>query len=135
MGSHESAVPTCTEIPEPLLRCFFATLEFFLVILGEVTQMGFIAPLDCALIRFEFAHHNFQQCRLSNPVGAHDRDAISPMNEQVDPVQYLIVAERLSDTRYLEDIAPARTTRREPKCRIPARTARKLLEFTGFFLD
>ena len=79
--SHEAAVPTCTEIPKPLLRCFFATLEFFLVILGEITQMGFIAPFDFALIRFELAHHDLQQRRLSDPVGAHDRHAISPMNE------------------------------------------------------
>ena len=79
--SHEAAVPTCTEIPEPLLRCFFTTLEFFLVILGEVAEVGFIAPLDFALIRFELAHHDLQQRRLSDPVGAHDRHAISPMNE------------------------------------------------------
>ena len=81
LGSHEAAVPTCTEIPEPLLRCFFTTLECFLVILGEIAQVGFIAPLDFALISFELAHHNLQQRGLSNPIGAHDRDAISPMNE------------------------------------------------------
>ena len=103
--------------------------------LAPDTAIGALMLRRMEALRYVPGFDGRPQSREVAAAVAHDRDAISPMNEQVNPVKHLIVAERLSDTRYLEDIAPARTTRHEPKCRVPARTAGKLLKFARFFLD
>jgi hypothetical protein len=107
----------------------------FLVILGEVTRIGFVPPVHGPGIRLHDTHGDFQEGGFPDPVGPHDGQAVSSLNRQVDAVENLVVSESLLHPLELEHVTPAGPPLFESEGRIPPRAHGHLGDLGSLLLD
>ena len=126
LAAHEADRLVLAALPDPGLGGVGRRVEIVAMVLGEVAGMGLVAPFDRTGVGRQFAHGDLEQCRLADAIGAHDRQAVAFLHQQVDPVQHFVIPEGLFDAGDLEHVASAVALLVEAKIGVAARAVRQL---------